>query len=88
MKIFQQRRDPEQSEDQEIDNGRGNKHSSSWLGKDPVDSSIFDSVTPPDELPAVKIRAPQQTLAPAGDSLSNPEDDTGYDPYNTGRFVK
>ncbi len=57
-----------------------------WLGKDPVDSSIFDTATRSTEKPAVSNRIPRQACTSEGDSQGSTEVDTGYDPYNTGRF--
>jgi len=57
-----------------------------WLGKDPVDSSIFDTAKRPTEKPAVSDHVPQREPTLKSDSQRSTDVDTGYDPYNTGRF--
>jgi len=49
-----------------------------WLGKEPVDSSIFDSG---DDV------GPGKPLSFETTPLGSTKDDSGYDPYNTGRFI-
>ena len=62
--------------------------SSGWLGKDSVDSSIFDSDPQFANKPDDDDLQPQQELASNGDLLSSAEKLMGYDPYDTGRFYK
>jgi len=66
---------------QESSNESHDEASIVWLGKDPIDSSIFDS----DRQFADK---PEQEHDRDGDVLSSAEKDMGYDPYDTGRFYK
>ena len=60
--------------------------SSGWLGKDSVDSSIFDSVRQSADKPDDDDHKPHQEHASDYDLLSSAEKNMGYDPYDTGRF--
>jgi hypothetical protein len=60
-----------------------------WLRPSPQQGTVskeYDSVRRAAEKTEVSGHVPHQTLAPEGDSRCGAEDDTGYDPYNTGRF--
>ncbi len=57
-----------------------------WFGFDQADSSIFDSDPLTTEELEDKDAVSHKTLDLEGDSLCDAEENTGVDPYNTGRF--
>lgn len=79
---------PQNAIAQESPNDFYNEASFVWLGKDPIDSSIFDSVHQSADKPDDDDHKPHQEHAPDGDLLSSAEKNMGYDPYDTGRFYK
>ncbi len=57
-----------------------------WFGIDQADSSIFDTGNLIIEKSEDKNAVSHKALELEGDSLCSAEEDTGVDPYNTGRF--
>jgi len=89
MKLFDKWLRPTSQQDsvaEETQHEYSEEASFCWLGKDPVDSSIFDTARQPTKKPAVSNRIPRQASTSEGDSQGSTEVDTGYDPYNTGSF--
>ena len=89
MKLFDKWLRPTSQQDsvaEETQHEHSKESSLFWLGKDPVDSSIFDTAKRPTEKPAVSNQIPRQAPTLKVDSQCSTEVDTGYDPYNTGRF--
>ena len=58
--------------------------SCSW--EEQADSSVFDTGSLKIEKSEDKNAVSYKTLDIEGDSSCNAEEDTGFDPYNTGRF--
>ena len=56
----------------------------SWFGNGPADSSIFDSGSAEIEQSGIGDTVSLKALE--ADALCDTEEDTGFDPYNTGRF--
>ena len=57
-----------------------------WIGNDQSDSSVFDTGSLRIEKNKFSEAASQRPPDLEGDSSRNGEEDTGFDPYNTGRF--
>ncbi len=70
----------------ETDGEHSDDSSISWFGNDQADSSVFDTgrlkIEKSKDRNAVSHKMPDLE----GDSLSDAEEDTGFDPYNTARF--
>jgi len=56
----------------------------SWFGDSPADSSIFDSGSAIVEQSGIGDTVSLKALE--ADTLCDTEEDTGFDPYDTGRF--
>ncbi len=73
---------PEQKNEDEYSDD--SSFSCSWV--DQADSSIFDTGSLNIEKSEDKNTVSHKTLDQEGDSLCSADEDTGVDPYNTGRF--
>ena len=64
----------------------GDDSSYNWEAADRNESSDSNKDTPKPDQSDNEDTVPQTTLKLEQDSLSDAEEDTGVDPYNTGRF--
>ncbi len=60
--------------------------SSGWFGTDQSDSSVFDTGSLRIEKSEQKNTVSHKTLELINDSPCGGEEETSFDPYNTGRF--
>ncbi len=70
----------------ETDGGHSDDSSFRWFGNDQADSSVFDTGSLKIEKSKDRNAVSHKTPDLEGDSSCNAEEDTGFDPYNTGRF--